>query len=159
MFNKAVRVILEHEGGYVNHPNDPGGETNYGISKRAYPYLDIKNLTREEAKAIYKKDYWYAIKGNYLPEGLDLMIFDMAVNAGISRSVKLLQNVLGVTSDGILGPKTMEAIIDKDVNDLIYSYAIERIDYYSKLPTFKTFGKGWIKRVISTLKESLRKEG
>ena len=155
MFDKAIKVILKHEGGYVNHPSDPGGETNYGISKRAYPSLDIAKLSEHDAKVIYKEDYWDKIRGDDLPEGLSLVIFDMAVNAGIKRAIKLLQGILRVKKDGIIGPKTLGSIEGRDIKELIYLYSIERITYYTSLSTFNVFGKGWIKRVIITLEEAL----
>ena len=155
MFDKAIKVILKHEGGYVNHPSDPGGETNYGISKRAYPSLDIDKLSEHDAKVIYKEDYWDKIRGDDLPEGLSLVVFDMAVNAGIKRAIKLLQGILRVKKDGIIGPKTLGSIEGRDIKELIYLYSIERITYYTSLSTFNVFGKGWIKRVIITLEEAL----
>ena len=155
MFDKAIKVILKHEGGYVNHPSDPGGETNYGISKRAYPSLDIDKLSEHDAKVIYKEDYWDKIRGDDLPEGLSLVVFDMAVNAGIKRAIKLLQGILRVKKDGIIGPKTLGSIEGRDIKELIYLYSIERITYYTSLSTFNVFGKGWIKRVIGTLEEAL----
>ena len=97
-YDEAVYLVLKHEGGYVNNPNDTGGETNFGISKRAYPDLNIAELSVETAQEIYKRDFWDKVKGDKLPEGLDLMVFDFAVNAGVSRASKVLQNCLLYTS-------------------------------------------------------------
>ena len=154
-FEVAVELILKHEGGYVNHLSDPGGETNYGISKRSYPHLDIKNLTREQAIAIYERDYWDKCQCDYLPSGLALMVFDMAVNAGNNRAIRILQYVLGVSVDGIIGPKTLEAASKSNDTD-IYEYANQRLEFYQSLKTWPTFGRGWTRRTEETLAEALK---
>jgi lysozyme family protein len=153
-FNDYLKVILKHEGGYINHPSDPGGETKYGISKRAYPTINIKELTIEDASAIYYNDYWLKLKiDNIKNEGLKLHIFDMAVNAGIKTAIKLLQSIVGTTQDGVLGPRS-EAKIALYQGDIVESYKKARIDYYNKLiknkPQLQVFIKGWINRVNST---------
>ena len=105
-FDKAIERVLINEGGYVNDPNDAGGETKYGISKRAYPGVDIKNLTTDEAKAIYKKDYWDKIKGdNINSDEIAYEIFDTAVNMGVRTSSKIAQMVVGAYPDGFIGAK------------------------------------------------------
>ena len=111
MFNQVIEVILKHEGGYAHNPNDPGGETNYGISKRSYPELNIRELTRDHAKEIYKNDYWKPLR-LYMIDNANacLDIFDFAVNAGVSRSVKIAQKLAGTKEDGILGGITAKAI-------------------------------------------------
>lgn len=155
-FNNAIKVILRHEGGYVNHPTDPGGETNFGISKRAYPKVDIKNLTVETATMIYNRDYWGKILGDSLPAKADLIVFDMAVNMGVSRAIKLLQEACGATVDGLLGVKTLERA-NSLPNDALCSKLTQiRINYYAGLPTFNTFGKGWVRRSIETLVEAIK---
>jgi len=104
-------MVLKHEGGYINHKNDPGGETNYGISKRAYPDVDIKNLTVDGAKELYKRDYWDRIKGDDLPAGVACVTMDYAVNSGTSRASKALQGACGIRNgDGIIGPHTLSAV-------------------------------------------------
>jgi len=108
MFKHAVELILEHEGGYVNHPDDRGLETNFGISKRAYPEVDIKNLTKTEAKEIYRRDYWNRVMGDDLPFPLALVTFDAAVNSGVSRASKWLQTAVEAYPDGVVGPLTVE---------------------------------------------------
>lgn len=154
-FEKAVNLILKHEGGYVNHPDDPGGETNFGIAKRSYPDVDIAKLSENDAKAIYKEDFWDRVKGDDLPAPIALMVFDTAVNMGISRGAKFLQDVVDAKPvDGIIGSgtvaKTQEAYAEKGT-ELLDEYAEKRLAYYQELSTFKTFGKGWTRRVEETL--------
>ena len=151
MFNKAIEVILKHEGGYVNNKSDPGGETNYGISKRSYPDLDIKNLTKEQAKEIYKKDYWNPLKLHLIHNAnVCLEIFDFAVNAGPSRAVKMAQMLAGTEEDGRLGGITAKAI-NEYKGDFVKDYKHTRIIYYENLandkPKLSIFLKGWTNRV------------
>ena len=148
--DKAIQLVLKHEGGYVNHPEDPGGETKYGISKRAYPDVDIANLTEYDARCIYKKDYWDKVKGDELPAALALVVFDTAVNMGIRRAVKFLQETVNAQPiDGIIGPITISNACKAFDHPefIIDSYLNKRIKKYQSLSTFKTFGKGWIRRV------------
>lgn len=154
-FNAAVEIILAHEGGYVNHPSDPGGETNFGISKRAYPKVDIKNLTRDQAKAIYKRDFWDKLKCEEFAFGVGLSLFDFGVNAGLSTASKTLQRACGAPADGVIGPGTIYKATSMNKNDLVEKFAAERILYYSRLATFKTFGAGWVRRTIETLSTAL----
>ena len=151
-FNDYLKVILRHEGGYVNNPSDPGGETKYGICKRQYPDLDIKNLTIEEASKIYYTDYWLKLNLDGIDdEDLKLQMFDMGVNAGIKTAIKLLQHILEVIEDGIIGPITISKTNSENITD---EYKNTRINYYNKLvennPKLKVFIKGWISRVNST---------
>lgn len=153
-FNDYLKVILKHEGGYIDHPSDPGGATKYGISQRSYPALNIKELTIQDASAIYYNDYWLKLKiENIKNEELKLHIFDMAVNAGIKTAIKLLQGIVGTTQDGILGPRS-EAKIGLYEDDIVENYKKARIDYYNKLiknkPQLQVFIKGWINRINST---------
>lgn len=153
-FNDYLKVILKHEGGYVNNPKDPGGETKYGISKRAFPGLNIKELTVEDASAIYYHNYWIKLNlTNIKNEELKLHIFDMAVNAGIKTAIKLLQSIVGTTQDGVLGPRN-EAKIGLYEGDIVEEYKKARINYYNTLvknkPQLQVFIKGWINRVNST---------
>lgn len=150
MFDAAVEMVLEHEGGYVNDVRDPGGETQYGISKRAYPELNIKELTRDEAKRIYKTDYWDVVRAGEMPEPVGIAVFDMAVNAGPSTAIRLLQRISGVADDGIVGPITIKAVNEKDPHYLAVRYAAERISYYAALSGWQRFGRGWSARVIKT---------
>ena len=154
-WEKSLEVILHHEGGYVNHPKDPGGETNMGVTKRVYEDFggtkDMKELTKEDVEPIYKKNYWDRVKGDDLPEGLDLMIFDFAVNAGTGRAAKFIQRLVNTTVDGGIGPNTLgkikEYVVTYGIEETITSYALMRQNYYESLSTFDTFGKGWTRRV------------
>lgn len=162
MYNNAVQVIsmvLKHEGGYVNHPSDPGGETKYGISKRAYPSMDIASLTEEKAVHIYVSDYWNKIKGDQLPSGVDCVVMDTAVNSGISRATKWLQRMVGATPDGAIGPMTLAAVRDayeQDPKQLINDYMDYRLGFLEKLKTWDTFGRGWSRRVEETREAALK---
>ena len=151
MFNKAIEVILKHEGGYANNPNDPGGETNYGISKRSYPELNIRELTRDHAKEIYKQDFWQPLRLYMIDNAnICLEIFDFAVNAGPSRAVKIAQMLAGTEEDGRLGGITAKAINEYE-GDFVKDYKHTRIIYYENLANdnskLSIFLKGWIKRV------------
>lgn len=154
-FSEALEIILHHEGGYVNHPKDPGGETNLGVTKRVYEDFggekEMKDLTKEDVEPIYKKNYWDRVKGDDLPEGLDLMIFDFAVNAGPGRAAKFIQRLVNTTVDGGIGPNTLgkinEYVEHYGLEQTISSYALMRQNYYESLSNFATFGKGWTRRV------------
>ncbi|MBQ8465701.1 MAG: hypothetical protein IJ545_06805 [Alphaproteobacteria bacterium] len=150
-FNFAVNMTLRREGVLCNDPKDTGGLTKYGISKTAYPNLDICALTQDDAIAIYKRDYWNASKCELLPFPLDVLTFDAAVNHGIKPAIKILQRALKVTDDGIIGPKTIEAA-RKAPDNICTLYFIERMWSYSQARTYNTHGKGWRNRLeaIST---------
>lgn len=154
-FKKAVEVVLKHEGGYVNDFKDPGGETKYGISKRAYPNLDIKNLTIEQAKEIYYKDYWLKTKCDQMEYGIALQVFDTAVNTGIKNASILLQKILKVSTDGIIGNITLNTLKSYS-GDILIEYSRDRMKYYQGLSIFPTYKNGWTNRVFDTLKESMR---
>jgi lysozyme family protein len=147
---KAIANVLLHEGGYVNHPEDPGGETNFGISKRAYPNLNIRSLTREDAMDIYRRDYWLPIKGDQLPPAVAIYLMDTAVNVGVSRAIRMLQKVVGAVDDGSIGPKTIEAV--KATPNALQLLDAARLAYYRRLPTFATFGRGWTRRAAETFR-------
>lgn len=148
LFDRAVSAVLAHEGGYVNDPKDPGGETKFGISKRAYPKLDIAGLTLPAAVAIYRRDYWDKIRADELPPDVAWVAFDTAVNMGTAQAVRLLQKAANVETDGVIGPKTIEASKAPGVAARI---AHLRADIYRSLPTFSRFGRGWIRRVEENL--------
>ena len=152
-FNNIIEVVLQHEGGYVNDPNDLGGETKYGITKRFYPSVDIKNLTKGEAKKIYHTDYWRRAKCDEVPPQLRHIYFDGCVNVGIGRSIKILQRAAknkgeDIEVDGKIGPNTLKAIFDLEV-DRVRAF---RIKYYVDLiidkPNQERFYYGWVKRVL-----------
>jgi len=163
-FSEALEVILHHEGGYVNHPKDPGGETNLGVTKRVYEEFggekEMKDLTKEDVEPIYKKNYWDRVKGDDLPEGLDLCIFDFAVNAGPGRAAKFIQRLVGTTVDGGIGPNTLKCIDDyvkkSSVAETIEKYQSMRQEYYEGLSTFETFGRGWTRRVDEVTQEATK---
>ena len=151
-FDQIIEKVLKHEGGWVHDANDPGGETNFGISKRAYPNVDIKNLTKDGAKKIYKKDYWIKTKVESLPERLRYIYFDMCVNMGMRRAVKTLQNAANnknsnkIDVDGMFGPATIKAMSNIEA-DRVRSY---RIMYYADLiqkkPHLEKYWYGWYRR-------------
>lgn len=158
-FEKAVEIILKFEGGYVNDENDPGGETNFGISKRAYPGLDIKNIRKGHAKLIYEKDYWNACRCSGLPKNIRLMVFDCSVNMGTDRASRFLQMAVGADNDGIVGPQTLNSVEVFCQNygheKLIVKYAKLRIMSYSRIKNFKIYGNGWVNRTLEILTECL----
>ena len=155
----CIEFVLKSEGGYVNDPHDPGGETNYGISKRAYPNLDIRNLTKAQAILIYRRDYWDKVQGDYLPCGLDLVALDAAVNSGVGQSTKWLQRAVKVKDDGVLGPKTLKALREDPVATTIESALHERLTFMQGLRNWPRYGKGWLNRLqnLHTLAKSFIK--
>lgn len=153
LFEEAVEHVLSSEGGYSNHPDDAGLETQWGISKRAYPNLNIRALTRDQAKEIYRRDYWNAASCNELPESIRLVHFDCAVNAGLGAAAKMLQEALKVTVDGVIGPKTLAAAGTADQYELREDYLWLRARHYARIsrgsPSQQKFLPGWILRLIS----------
>lgn len=147
-FEAAVKFVLDEEGLYVNDPKDKGGETNFGVSKRAYPQLDIKNLTEAEAIQIYHMDYWSACKCDSLPPKLALVVFDTAVNQGVGAATKMLQASVGAVQDGIIGSNTIERANAVDEDSIVCKFLTYRILRYCALPTFATYGRGWLARTI-----------
>ena len=154
-FDYAMRLLLRHEGGFVNHPKDPGGMTNLGVTRAVWEAhtgkpateADMRALTPQAVQPVYKARYWDAIRGDELPHGVDYCLFDCAVNSGPGRAVKLLQYVLHLKVDGVIGKNTMTAIVAADPVELIEDYNQRRLDFLKSLPTWETFGKGWGKRV------------
>lgn len=157
-FNRAIQVILHHEGGFVNHPRDPGGITNLGITRRVYESWlespvteqDMRDLTPSDVYPIYRARYWHRVRGDELPTGLDLCVFDFAVNAGVSRSSRLLQEQVGVHADGIIGSQTLAAVNhhvkQHGVMNTVTEFQNRREQYYRSLSTFDVFGRGWLNR-------------
>jgi lysozyme family protein len=162
-FDAALKAILHHEGGYVNHPADPGGMTNLGVTKRVWEEWvghevdekTMRNLTPELVGPMYKVKYWDKIKGDDLPTGVDYVVFDAAVNSGPGRAAKWLQACVGVEPDGGIGPKTLAAVNAFDTNQLIEDYAKRRLSFLMDLQTWNTFGKGWGRRVAEVQKTGL----
>lgn len=167
-FDEAFEITVGHEGGLTLHRADRGnwtsgkvgvGElkgTKYGISAMAYPKEDIKNLTIERAKQLYKRDYWDKCRCDELPNGLRFHVFDVAVNSGVKRAIQTLQQAAGTKDDGIIGPATLAAVRSKDQCELLLSFYSFRIAFYTSIGTFGTFGKGWMNRVASNLKIGLK---
>jgi len=161
-FDLALSELLKHEGGYVNNPKDPGGMTNLGVTRAVWEsYVgressekEMRALTPAQVAPLYKRKYWDAINGDSLPSGLDLCVFDCAVNSGVGRAAKMLQGVLGLTQDGSIGPKTLEACKKFSSKDLVDKFCSARQDFLESLPTFKTFGKGWSARVAEVESKS-----
>jgi lysozyme family protein len=151
LFPTYIERVLSHEGGYVNNPADPGGETQWGIAKRSYPTVDIKALTRQGAIAIYERDFWVRVHGDELPQALAFQALDAAVNHGIGNSVRWMQRAAGVADDGYFGPITKAAILAADENDLLMRFNAIRLDFYTRLSTWPTFGRGWARRVAENL--------
>ena len=151
-FNKIIEVVLQHEGGYVNDPNDLGGETKYGITKRFYPDVDIKNLTKEQAKTIYHTDYWRRAKCDEVPPKLRHIYFDMCVNFGQGGAVKVLQRTANAKNkekievDGGMGPATLKAIQNLEL-ERVRAYRVLRFaNLVIKKPEQERFWFGWYKR-------------
>lgn len=150
-FEEAIPFVLKHEGGYVNDPADPGGETNFGISKRSFPNEDIKNLTPERASYLYKVCWWDKYHySNFTAQTVGGKVFDMAVNMGAARAHKLLQTVLNVTVDGMLGPGTFAAANAAEPAALVDGLRGEAKNFYLSLvarrPSMSKFLKGWLNR-------------
>jgi lysozyme family protein len=154
MFDDAFAKTLGHEGGYVNNASDPGGETNFGISKRAYPMVDIAGLTVEQAKVIYRRDYWGPAGCDAVPDTLKFHLFDFAVNAGVKTAIKALQRSTGETQDGILGPLTLQAVQSTDPAKLVMRFSGARLDAMTDAQTWSVFGRGWAKRIAKNLMEA-----
>ena len=152
-FKKCLELVLKSEGGWVNNPKDPGGETNLGVTKKVWEewvgheVKTMKDLTPEDVAPMYQAKYWMACYANQLPVGIDYMAFDAAVNMGPGRAVKLLQECLGCVPDGTIGPRTMQLIDQKKPEDIVDLYSKRKTSFYEGLATFATFGKGWLKRV------------
>ncbi len=163
-FHKCLAVILRHEGGFVNHPADPGGATKYGITRRTLKrwrgkpvsVTDVRRLTKHEAGEIYHAWYWRLIWGDDLPAGVDLAVFDHAVNSGWKRAVKALQRVVGTRVDGFVGPKTLAAIRHHGVARTIRGVCRRRLYGLHRVRTWRSFGRGWKRRVLDTEREALR---
>jgi lysozyme family protein len=164
-FELSLKKVIEHEGGYVNHPADPGGMTNLGVTKRVWEEWvghpvdesEMRALTVEQVSPLYKKRYWDAIHGDRLPTGLDYCLFDTAINSGVGRASKFIQEMVGVAADGAIGNKTLLAIGQfKDVKMLVDEYCDKRLDFLQKLKTWPVFGKGWGRRVADVRESATR---
>ena len=156
-WKQAFEQMLASEGGYVNHPADPGGRTNLGVTQRGWEEWvgresnekEMRALTPEMVEPLYKRKFWDACKCDELPTGVDDLVFDFAVNAGPGRSAKILQTAVGVPADGGIGPITLAAVKAQDPTALIQKFSDAKEDFYRSLNTFETFGKGWLNRVAA----------
>lgn len=155
-FDTMLARVLRHEGGYSNNPKDPGGATNYGVTQAVYdvyrddatlPRRSVLHITKAEVREIYFYDYFEAVRGPQLPAAVAFQVFDGAVNSGVGRSVKWLQQAVGATQDGILGPKTLAAIKQADDAQTIDNYLGLRLAFLKRLETWNTFGRGWQRRI------------
>ena len=151
-YQKCLAQVLKYEGGYVDHPKDPGGPTNKGITQAVYdewrkksglPVQSVRNIAQSEVEAIYRQEYWDRISGDSLPSGVDFAVFDYAVNSGVSRAAKTLQAVVGVTQDGQIGPATIQAV----KTYVAMSVTNKRLAFMQSLSIWSTFGKGWSARI------------
>ena len=163
-FEQALEKLLHHEGGYVNHPSDPGGQTNMGVTRRVYEEWvgressekEMRNLTQADVAPIYKAKYWDRVKADSLPNGLNYAVFDASVNSGTGRAAKWLQECVGAVPDGGIGPKTLAMVAQHDPAELIIKYCDMRQAFLESLPTFETFGKGWTRRVNEVRETALK---
>ncbi len=152
-FDEAIEITLKHEGGYVNDPSDNGGETNFGISSRAYPNIDIKNLTEDEAKTIYKQDYWDKLKADEIEsQNVASALFDTAVNMGVRTASKMIQSCLDTQTDGYIGANSLKAINATNEELLLLRFKLAKIARYAyiteKRPANKKYLLGWINRTL-----------
>jgi lysozyme family protein len=166
-FDACLKKLLVHEGGFVNHPSDPGGMTNLGVTAKVWESWvghpvdekQMRALTPDDVAPLYKRKYWDACRADEFVSGLDYAVFDCAVNSGVGRAVKLLQGCVGVTVDGGIGPATMAAVNQADPTNLIEDFCNARLQFLKSLNTWPTFGKGWERRVNEVKVESLRMLG
>ena len=155
-FKDLFDRLMAHEGGYVNHPSDPGGETMWGVTKRvarAHGYNGpMRQLPKELAQSIADKSYWQAVKGDDLPRVVAWQVVDAAYNHGNRQAIKFLQRAVSVNDDGLIGPKTLAAVKCLDQNDVVLLFNAERLEFYTRLSTWATFGRGWSSRISGNLR-------
>jgi lysozyme family protein len=168
-FETCLKLMLEHEGGYVHHEKDPGGRTNHGVTQRVWEEWvghevdekQMRALTHEMVAPLYKRKYWDAVRADDLVDGVDYCVFDVAVNSGPGRAIKFLQSCVGVTADGGFGPATLAAVkkSEEDPARLVELYCAKRLEFLQSLKTFETFGKGWSRRVQEVKDKALKMLG
>jgi len=166
-WDKAFDLVIVNEGGYVDNSQDPGGATNWGCTKAVWEkYVghevtkdDIKALTKEDVKPLYKRNYWDAVHGDAIPSGLDYCLFDAAINSGVGRASKWIQEIAGVTADGAIGNNSVAAITQINPVTAINEFCDKRQGFLESLKTFATFGKGWTRRVAEVRAKSLEMAG
>jgi len=165
-YQSSLNHVLQSEGGWSDNPADPGGATMKGVTLAVYqawksnPHIskeDLRNISDQEVADIYKQNYWDKVKGDDLPSGVDYAVFDASVNMGVGRASKLIQTAVGVPADGVIGNQTVQAIKSANPTELIDKFSAEKDAFYKSLPTFGTFGKGWLNRVaqVKTTSESM----
>lgn len=162
-FDKCLAHVLVSEGGFVNHPADPGRATNMGVTqavweewvKRPVTEQEMRDLKPDDVRELYRVKYWNRVKGDELPTGVDLCVFDFAVNSGVHRGASFLQRMVGAKEDGIIGPRTLAAVNAEEQDVLIRRYCDARLKFLQGLTTFATFGRGWTARVQKVEKDAL----
>tara|TARA_Y100000004_G_scaffold195630_1_gene263190 strand:+ start:5904 stop:6413 length:510 start_codon:yes stop_codon:yes gene_type:complete len=163
-FHDSLIMLLKHEGGFVNHPRDPGGMTNLGVTKKVYEEWmgrevteqEMRDLQPKDVRDLYKKNYWDRCKCDDLPSGLDFAVFDWAVNSGTGRASKGVQKACGAEPDGAIGPKTLALVEGQNTEYMIEKFGEIRQKFYESLSTFDTFGKGWTRRNKETTEQALK---
>jgi lysozyme family protein len=163
-FERCLDIVLAHEGGFVRNPFDPGGASNFGITRRTLARArrrdagdeDVRQLSKREAGTIYRRFYWDAIRASEMPAGVALAVFDFAVNSGVRRASRLLQSILNADVDGVVGPRTLAALSRTDGPDLIRRLTRARLGFLARLSTWPIFGRGWRRRVLSVERDALR---
>ncbi len=166
-FQPCLEFVLEHEGGWADHPRDPGGATMKGVTMAVYQsYLgrniskkELRNIPQDHLVDIYKSLYWDKVRCDQLAVGVDLVVFDMAVNSGVSRSARILQRCVGAVPDGVIGPKTMALVNGIPAKDIIVKFSDGRENFYKNLSTFDTFGRGWLRRTSECRDKALQMIG
>ena len=149
-FDTAFNRLIGHEGGLVDDPQDPGGMTKFGISKRSYPNVDIRNLTLHEAKQIYYRDFW-SVLGDDVHSAVKFQVFDAAVNHGIGNALRMLQRAVDVADDGHFGPVSLRAVLAHGVDDVLLRFLAQRIRFMVRLEKFTRYGRGWMERIAGNL--------
>lgn len=154
-FDESFTKLLGHEGGYVDHPSDPGGATRWGVTERvarANGYAGhMRDFPEQAARHIYRREYWQAVRAEELPEAVRYAVFDAAVNSGVKQSIRWLQRALGVADDGVIGPVTLRAANAADPHALLGKLLAQRLEFMTSLPTWPAFGRGWARRVASLM--------
>jgi len=154
-FDQAFHTLLGHEGGFVDHPNDPGGATNWGVTERvarAHGYTGhMRDLPVDTAKAIYRKDYWDAVRAEELPAAIRYAVFDAAVNSGPRQAIRWLQRAVGVRDDGVIGPVTLGAVRGANPEQVLRRMLAQRLRFMTGLSNWPTFGRGWARRIADLM--------
>jgi len=151
-FETSIARLLGNEGGLVDNPKDPGGLTQWGISQRSYPSLNIRALTREQAEAVYLHDFWMPIDADEMPDAIGFQLLDFAVNSGVGTALRVLQRAVGVADDGHIGPVTLAAIRAVEPHDLIMRFLAERLIFMTNCANWPDASRGWVRRVAANLK-------